>query len=204
MTIDDTLAGGLMNRYIRELGDSAERLRSIVLRENVGQGKPWEATVRRLDAILDRYFAGYIVSKVVVLDKKRSYVEALVLLPVGAKNIKAGSFMMSSFKASRGGVSLHPLSLRASFHWTRRVFQRRGVYDPALVCQEVRAALVGLSALGVTDSGYFEVPSVEGVSAVSINTNGVETITYMTDRQASEEQSSVGRRRAGGLSRRLE
>lgn len=189
MTIDDKLASGLMNRYMRELYEDGERLRAIVARERLGHGRPWEATVRRLDTILDSHFEKYIVSKVVVLDKKRSSLEALVLLPVGAKNLEAGSFLMSLLKADvRNGLSVNPLTLRASFHWTMRIFQRHQRYDPSFVRQELRAALLGLTGLDVTTTGHWEVPSAEGATALSIKENCVETITYLTDRQATPDQ----------------
>lgn len=190
MTIDDKLAGGLMNRYMRELYDDGEKLRAIVARERIGYGRPWEATVRRLDTIIEAHFEKYVVSKILVLDKKRSSLEALVLLPVGPKNLEAGSFLMTMIKADvRSGLSVNPLSLRASFHWTKRIFQRRRQYDPAFVRQELRAALLGLSAMGVSTTGHWEVPSLEGATALAIKETCVETITYLTDRQATPDQS---------------
>lgn len=188
--IDETLARGLMNRYMRELSVDAVRLRNALTRTCQSTKPTCESRVRAIDRLFENNFSQYVISKLIVLDKKRSLFEALLILPsMDEHKTEMGAFVPTLLRVNCSDAPLMlPLRMRASFHWTMRVFQRRGGYDPQFVRQEFRSALIGLSAIYGSHQEYEEIPSLEGVSLIHLSDDMAETITYMTDAQSSTSQ----------------
>ena len=190
--IDDKLATGMVKRYLRELERDADLLINAFERM-VPLGRiSLESRMRKFDNVLENVFGQYLLAKLLVLDKKRSQLEALMILPANSqRHDTVGAFVTALIKVTcTGHLTVIPMRVRSSFHWTMRVFKRRGAYDPRFVRQELRGAIVGLNAFDGRGNDYEEIPSFEGVSVVTRKNDRVEAVTYMTDAQASGQQEA--------------